>query len=227
MPTTDEVKSTSPQPSHLTRQRIRITFARDGNTRYVGHLDMVRTWERVIRRARLPIAYTEGFNPRPRLTFAAALPVGCTSDQEVLDVILAHACNLSDVRRQLDGAVPEGIRVVDVAGVDYSAPALQTQTRAAEYTLAPMEGTSAEDAGSRVRALLDAPALARQRRDKTYDLRPLILDLWVEAGEDAETRVGMLLKAEEGGTGRPDEVAAALGWDATAVRIHRRRLIFA
>jgi radical SAM-linked protein len=213
--------------SHPTRQRVRITFARGENTRYVGHLDIVRTWERIIRRARLPIAYTEGFNPRPRLTFAAALPVGCTSDQEVLDVILSQACDLADVHRRLDEAVPEGIRVADVAEVPYSAPALPTQTRAAEYALSPPASESVEQAQARVQALLGAVSIERQRRNKTYDLRPLILDLWVEDAEGSRALIGMRLKAEEGGTGRPDEVAAALGWDAAAVRIHRRRLIFA
>lgn len=215
------------QPVPPTRQRLRITFARGDNVRYVGHLDMVRTWERIIRRADLPIAYSEGFNPHPRLAFAAALPVGCTSDQEVLDVILSRPCDLADTWRRLDQAAPAGIAVVDLAEVPYSAPALQTQTRATEFVVTPSEELSVEEAQARVRSLLDRPSIERQRRDKTYDLRPLILDLWVETGEDGRARIVMQLKAEESGTGRPDEVASALGWDAAAVKIHRRRIFFA
>lgn len=228
---TDETTIVSPspvtQPAHLNRQRVRITFARGENARYVGHLDMVRTWERIIRRADLPIAYSEGFNPRPRLTFAAALPVGCTSDGEVLDVILSERRDLADVRERLDRAVPAGIQMVDVAEVPYSAPALQTQTRAAEFVVKPAADQPVEAVQARVRSLLDAPLIERTRRDKTYNLRPLILDLWVEIAEDGRFAVGMRLKAEESGTGRPDEVAAALGWDAASVKIHRRRIIFA
>jgi len=215
------------QPGAVVRQRLRITFARGENVRYVGHLDMVRTWERIIRRANLPIAYSEGFNPRPRLAFAAALPVGCTSDQEVLDVILSHPCDLAEVRHRLDRAVPAGIRVVDVSEVPYSTPALQTQVRAAEFVATPSADEPVEQAQARIRALLDAPSIERTRRDKAYDLRPLILDMWVETDEDGRVRIGMKLKAEESGTGRPDEVAAALGWDATVVRIHRRKIFFA
>ncbi|HLF26062.1 MAG TPA: TIGR03936 family radical SAM-associated protein [Anaerolineae bacterium] len=214
-------------PSVVTRQRLRITFARGENTRYVGHLDMVRTWERIIRRADLPIAYSEGFNPRPRLMFAAALPVGCTSDQEVLDVILSHPCDLAHVRAQLDRAAPAGIDVVDVAEAPYSAPALQTQTRAAEFVITPVEAAPVEQLRSRVQALLDAPSIERTRRDKTYDLRPLLLDMWVENDAEGRARIGMKLKAEESGTGRPDEAAAALGFDSALVKIHRRRLILA
>ena len=215
------------RPNHLNRRRVRITFARGDNVRYVGHLDMARTWERIVRRAGLPMAYSEGFNPRPRLAFAAALPVGCTSDQEVLDVILSEPREPAEIRDCLNRAAPAGITVLDVAEVPYSAPALQTQTRAAEFVVAPFEELSVEEAQARVRSLLDRPSIERKRRDKTYDLRPLILDLWVETGEDGRARIGMKLKAEESGTGRPDEVASALGWDAAAVKIHRRRMFFA
>ncbi len=209
------------------RQRVRITFARGENARYVGHLDMARTWERILRRADLPIAYSEGFNPRPRLTFAAALPVGCTSDQEVLDVILSQPRDLADVRARLDRAVPLGIGVVAVEEAPYSAPALPTQTRATEFVVTLPADVSIDDAQARVQTLLQAASIERTRRDKTYDLRPLIVDLWVESGEDGRARIGMRLKAEESATGRPDEVVAALGWDVASVKSHRRRIIFA
>jgi radical SAM-linked protein len=212
--------------SLLNRRRIRITFARGDNVRYVGHLDMARTWERIVRRAGLPMAYSEGFNPQPRLSFAAALPVGCTSDQEVLDVILFEPRDPAEIRDHLNQAAPEGITVLGVTEVSYSAPALQTQTRAAEFVVTPLDPISLEDARERVQALMDAESLMRTRRDKTYDLRPLILDMSVEASETGQVQVRMTLKAEESGTGRPDEVAAALGMDVAVVRIHRRRLIF-
>lgn len=211
----------------MDRQRVRITFARGDNVRYVGHLDMARTWERIVRRAGLPMAYSEGFNPRPRLSFAAALPVGCTSDQEVLDVILSEPRDPAEIRDRLNQAAPDGITVLDVSEVPYSAPALQTQTRAAEFAVTLLDPISPEGMRQRVQALLDAESIERTRRDKTYDLRPLILDMSVEVSETGQVRVGMTLKAEQSGTGRPDEVVAALGVDAAAVRIHRRRLIFA
>ena len=102
----------------------------------------------------------------------------------------------------------------------YSAPALQTQLSASEFFVTVAEPN--EDLHTRVRALLDAPRIERQRRDKTYDLRALILDMWVEDGQG----IGMKLVAGEAGTGRPDEVVSALGLSITAVKIHRRRLFF-
>ena len=211
----------------MDRQRVRITFARGENVRYVGHLDMVRTWERIVRRAGLPMAYSEGFNPQPRLSFAAALPVGCTSDQEVLDVILSEPRDPAEIRERLNQAAPEGIAVLEVSEVPYSTPALQTQTRAAEFVVTLLDPISPEDTRERVHALVTAESIVRTRRDKTYNLRPLILGMSVEASETGQVQIGMTLKAEESGTGRPDEVVAALGMDVAAVRIHRRRLIFA
>ncbi len=72
-------------------QRLRITFSQQGVLRYVGHLDVVRTWERALRRASIPLAYSEGFNPQPRLFFAAALPLGATGQREIVDVVLAES----------------------------------------------------------------------------------------------------------------------------------------
>ena len=77
----------------VTKQRLRIRFTRDETLKFIGHLDMARTWQRIARRANLPLAYSEGFNPQPRLTFAAALQVGCTSDHEELDMVLSPACD--------------------------------------------------------------------------------------------------------------------------------------
>ncbi len=80
-------------------QRMRVWFATDDTVKYVGHLDMHRTWERAIRRAGLPLAYTQGFNPQPRLQFAAALPVGFTGRGEVADVFLNESAAARSVRR--------------------------------------------------------------------------------------------------------------------------------
>lgn len=188
---------------------------------------MVRTWERIIRRAGLPIAYSEGFNPHPRLAFAAALPVGCTSDDEVLDAVFSPPCDPADVCVRLDRAAPAGIRVIEAIETPYSAPALQTQLRAAEFVASLQDDTPIEQVQPIVQALLDATSIERTRRGKTYDLRPLILAMQVEPDQEGRASVVMRLKAEESGTGRPDEVIAALGWEAAQVKIHRRKLIWA
>src|SRR5512136_1884193 len=118
-----------------TKQRLRITFTRDETLKYIGHLDMARTWQRITRRANLPLAYSEGFNPQPRLSFAAALPVGCTSDHEELDLVLWPACVIGDVKTQLDRALPPGMKVISIEELPLNAPALQMQLIATEFEI--------------------------------------------------------------------------------------------
>ncbi len=90
------------------KQRLRITFTRDETLKYIGHLDMARTWQRIARRANLPLAYSEGFNPQPRLSFAAALPVGCTSDHEELDMVLSPPCAIDEVKSAIGSSAAAG-----------------------------------------------------------------------------------------------------------------------
>ena len=91
-------------------QRMRVTFATADTVKYVGHLDMHRAWERAIRRAGLPLAYTQGFNPQARLQSAAALPVGFTGQGEVADVFLNEALEPAEFLSRLTAALPPGIR---------------------------------------------------------------------------------------------------------------------
>jgi len=207
------------------KQRLRIHFTRDESLKFVGHLDMARTWQRIARRANLPLAYSEGFNPQPRLTFAAALQVGCTSDHEELDMVLSPACEIADVKAQLDRALPAGMKVVSIAEMVYNAPALQMQLIATEFEIT-VEG--AETIGllqERVAQFSNATEIMRERRGKPYNLRPLVQTLTIEPEADRVV-IRSRLQATQEGTGRPDELAAALGLDPAVVKIKRTQLIF-
>src|SRR5512146_1378298 len=107
--------------------RLRITFAKTEAMRYTGHLDLHRTWERTFRRAQLPLAYSQGFHPQPRINLASALPLGFTSDSEVADIWLEKDMPLDQIRELLQAALPPGISILQIEEVDSQAPALQTQ----------------------------------------------------------------------------------------------------
>src|SRR5512143_4102672 len=109
------------------KQRLRVHFTRDETLKYIGHLDMARTWQRIVRRAALPLAYSEGFNPQPRMSFAAALPVGCTSDHEELDMVLAPPMSIEAVKANLERALPLGMKVISIEEMPLNTPALQMQ----------------------------------------------------------------------------------------------------
>ena len=112
--------------------RIRITFSKQGALRYIGHLDLHKLWERAARRAELPLAYSQGFHPQPKMNLAAALPLGFSSRCEVLDLRLEHDISLDGLGEKLNATMPSGIRILQVEQADDRAPALQTQVVSAE-----------------------------------------------------------------------------------------------
>lgn len=201
--------------------RIQITFSKQGALRYTGHLDLHKLWERAARRAELPLAYSQGFHPQPRMNIAAALPLGFSSTCEVLDLRLERDIELDSLPDQLNATLPTGIHVSAVTQVDERAPALQTQVLSAEYEVRMIEAGFPSEVRRSVEALMAAESIIRIRREKQYDLRPLIE--WVEVRGDT---IAMRLAAREGATGRPEEVLAELGIAFDETRIERTKLIF-
>jgi radical SAM-linked protein len=205
--------------------RLRITFAKTEAMRFTSHLDLHRTWERTFRRAELPLAYSQGYTPHPRLNLACALPLGFTSEGEVIDAWLEEQAPIPEIRAALERASPPGMRVLAIEEADEREAALQTELEAAEFVITLAEPLPDLERGCQ--ALLQAQSLPRQRRGKAYDLRPLIHDLQPAPDDDqGRQRLTIRLSAREGATGRPEEVIAALGAAAEGARVHRTRLIF-
>jgi len=207
--------------------RARITFSKKGALRYIGHLDLQMLWERAARRAGLPLAYSHGFHPQAKISFASALPLGFSSRTEEMDMRLQTEMDLSELTGRLKKALPAGIAILDVRPVDEAGPALQTQVRAAEYEVTLIEKCDATELQLGIDRLLTAQSLPRERRGKAYDLRPWIEALsLIDGTEDGEIKILMRLSARESATGRPEEVLAELGVAARDARIERSRLIF-
>ena len=205
--------------------RIRLTFAKTAAMRFTGHLDLHRTWERTLRRARLPLAYSQGFSPHPHINLASALPLGFTGEAEIIDIWLEQELPIAEAQALLEPALPPGIQLVSIVEIDGRRPSLQTELQASEFTITFLEPFP--DLAERCAALLQAASLPRQRREKNYDLRPLILALEPLALDaDNKPRLLARLSACEGATGRPEEVVEALGVAAETTRVHRTRLIF-
>ena len=203
--------------------RVRITFTKQGALRYTGHLDLHRLWERAMRRADLPITYSQGFHPQPRMSLAAALPLGFSSRCEMLDVRLNDEIPLEDIRVRLKDNLPHDIQVTNIESVDERAPALQTQVVSAQYHVQLTEPVDGSDLKRRVAELLESESIPRERRGKFYDLRSLIEALTADI---ESSTLQMTLAAREGATGRPDEVLTALGIEPEYARVERTRLIF-
>ena len=199
--------------------RYRATYAKTEAMRYTGHLDVQRTWERTLRRARLPLVYTQGFNPRPKLLLAAALPLGFTSDCEVVEFHLDSDLPPAEVEGRIREAAPPGIALQTVEAVDSRTPKIPNLVESACYRVTLLGPVN--DLSARVDRILKSGTLPRERRGKPYDLRPLIEQL--TAADDRTLE--MQLAARPGATGRPEEVLLALDLDPLAARIHRTELL--
>lgn len=205
--------------------RIRITFAKTEAMRYTSHLDLHRTWERLLRRAGLPLAYTQGFKPHPRINLAAALPLGFTSENELVDIHLERELPVEDITEALRRAAPPGLQVKQVEEVQEGLPALQKTLEASEYIVTLLDPIP--DLLVKLEELLAASSLPRERRGKSYDLRPLIQAAEVLSPDESGCqRLSLRMSAREGATGRPEEVVLALGGDPLSTRVHRLRLVF-
>ena len=216
------------------RQRWRLVVARSAEAPLAAQREIVEGWSAALEAAGLPLMDSAGTRSRARLSFGAALPVGMVAERELIDVVLAEQWPVWRVRDALVRNIPTGWRLVDLFDVWLAGPPLAGQVAAGDYRI---ELERAPDPAVLIRAaaqLLAAGSIPRGRerggRIVTYDLRPLVIDLAVEPGPPAVVRTRTRFHPELG-TGRPEEVLAALadlaGTELSARSIVRERLILA
>jgi radical SAM-linked protein len=210
--------------------RLRLKFGRGPQLKFLSHLDLMRLWERVFRRARVELSYSEGFSPHPRISLAAPLAVGVTSTAELMDVFLSRQTTPGNFVQNVAPQLPKGISIIDIQPVSLEAPSLQSRLRFAEYLVEDEGQQGTADVESSMKALLALETLpwhhTRDTGERFYDLRPLIDNLWVEAKKDNLYTIGMRLRCDSSGSGRPEQVIKALGFGGTPVSIERTKLIF-
>ena len=212
-------------------QRLRIKFGRSDELKFISHLDLMRCWERAMRRAAIPLAYSEGFTPHPRIALAAPLALGVTAGAELMDVNLNRWVSphwfIAGVERQL----PQGLTMSAAVPVSLTLPSLQSAVRTAEYLVeveAPSGFAAIERSIAELLSLKELPW--HHRRDTgehNYDLRALIEELWIDNSSGLLVTLGMSLRCDSTGSGRPEQVALALGIDSYPKRIHRTKLVLA
>jgi radical SAM-linked protein len=207
-------------------QRIQITFGKVGALKYTGNLDVAKIWERVLRRARLPILYTQGFNTRPRIQLATALPLGITSECEILDVALREKLPSFDgVQERIMAVAPAGLRVFEIEEVPPQSPALQALVRRATYRIRFEDGIQRDRLQQAIDDILSRERIVKVRirkngRKSSADIRPLIYDLHISAEGDLIAHLG----AGERGNLQPANLLAEMGLGEAYTTIHRYEL---
>jgi radical SAM-linked protein len=212
------------------KYRLRLTFAKKEQIKYIAHLDLALAWERALRRARIPLAHSQGFNPRPKMQVASSLPLGTTGQAEIIDIIVTEPISVEDALARIRPALPVGIALHAVEAVPLKAPTLQQLVRQAEYRVLVETELSEAELRERVAALLAAKEIiqSRQRRKKEekFDLRPLLHELDLIAVSQGQAELHMTLTAGQFGNLRPEAVLKALDLADQWASIERTKLIF-
>jgi radical SAM-linked protein len=191
--------------------RYWLKFSKEGELRFISHLDLQRSWQRSIRRAGLPVAYSAGFNPRMRLTFASALPVGATSEAEYAEIRFTRPLTAAEWQHW-QGTMPQGFAMLGHREVPDGVASLMSLTGAVGWQVQ-VADREEDELSAALRKIISSGQLPVERTGKkgkvTVDLRPDILCL-----EFCGRGVRMLLQTGEAGGAKPQEVLAAAGLSA-------------
>jgi len=212
-----------------TMQRLRIKFRRGAEVKYISHLDIMRLWQRALNRAGMALAYSEGFHPHPKISLAVPLAVGVTSEAELMDITLTRETSPHFFTAAVNQQLPAGFQILQVVPIAETMPSLQSQVHFAEYTVELETEKGQTEITSAIASVLSLKHLPWQHQRDTgprhYDLRALIDDIWLVNCQDKRCTIGMRLRCDSGGSGRPEQVTAALGFAELPKSIHRTKLI--
>lgn len=161
-------------------QRIRLRYTKRGRLRFTSHRDFQRAFERALRRSEVPMAYSAGFTPHPKVSYAGAAPTGVASEAEYLEIALTQPRDPGALRALLDGSLPPGLDVTDA--VEAHTAGLPERLEASEWLLR-LEGVDPRDAERAVGAFLAAGSVEVRRTTKngvrTFDARGAVVSLAV------------------------------------------------
>jgi radical SAM-linked protein len=219
-------------PPPDTRTHVRVRFGKLGRLVALSHLETMTAVLRAVRRAGLPVAYSQGYHPKPRVSFGPALPVGLESHCEYLDLELVGLHDAAEVAGRLGAQLPEGFPVYDAREVDPRAPSISESLRAVHYLAEFPENWDGAALEERVQAFAGAersvvrrapPPKDRGRgrgdkiapgKEREINLKQIVTHLAVEA----DGRVAFSLKADPSGSAKPAEVLAAIFGDGVPPR---------
>jgi len=195
--------------------RLVVKYTKGEKVKYISHLDFMRLVQRALRRAEIPVAYSKGFNPHPRLSFASALAVGTTSEGEYLEIILEKEMEPETLCHRMNEKLPEGIRFVKAVAIDDKAPSLMSVIERGEYLIhisgMPDEGL---DAVSVIEDFLNQTEIFTIKKTKKgerhVDIRPMIHSIDIIAQHQDGITIKALLSTGSKANLRPEQLIEAL-----------------
>ena len=204
-------------------QKLTVTFRKGESARFLSHLDLTAMLEYTVRRARLPVALSEGFSPRPRLSVAASLALGYVGNAEILEIVLREPVDPGSAAERLAAVLPPGVDIVDVRETPVGEKSAASRLASAVYRMDLREPVS--DLEERISALVRCRDLhwdeTRDGRRRERDLRPMLL--WMDAiGTEA---VRLEVRMDGDGSARPEHFLAFMEIPSEGVRIVRERIV--
>jgi radical SAM family uncharacterized protein/radical SAM-linked protein len=221
----------SPPPREAL-QRIRFRIGRVGEARFLSHLEMQAAWVRALRRAHVPVAYSQGFHAHPKINFSTAAPLGEESEGDYLDVALDEFRFPDEILPQVRAALPRDFRAYEAVDVPLRAPALMTQVTGFRYTLHPLAEMAVlepavQELLGRERLVVTRKAKAsykgtKRREAVEMDIRPMVESLAVRGDDAGEPVIEFVTKGVEGRFAKPREIIELLGLDPVTTRVVKR-----
>lgn len=204
----------SDKADYMFRERVRVFFSRKGYIRFISHLDLMRAFERALRRSGLPLRMTGGFNPRPRISFPLALAVGWEAEREVMEFELDLWVPPDEAGRRLQEQMPNGLEILEsnlVKGAD------SAQVAEAEYRVEPFDDELTERlTESAVEDFLARETFEveriRKKKLKSVDIRQYVRAMRLKDGT-----LYVTMSVSPSGTTRPEEVLLGLGFDKNEI----------
>ena len=223
------------QPNQERAQRIRVWFGKIGEMALVSHLDLVRLFDRVVRRAAIPISFTGGFHPGPRISIANALSLGATSSGEIVDFELTKVMDLETFKQQLTAQLPADLPVYQVEEIPLNAPAATRLLEKAEYLLTfNSEGIDCQQWQNWIEAIKQATVMEREKTTKsgkkvTINLREQLYELELKTVDKQAVLCYVGSCRNDGTLLQPDHIVEMLervsGQEISLLNCHRQCLI--
>jgi radical SAM-linked protein len=217
----------------VNRVRIRIAFAKENDAKFIGHLDLTKVFERALRRAGLPMLFSEGFNPHPKISFGSALALGATSVREYVDIDLAEDIKPADFMIKMQAQLPQGIVILAAKEVAQKSKPLMAVLNCTSYQvktpiLLPLAQEKLDEELDEFLAQEDIAYVRYSKKGRQEkNLRPFIRELKGTVVNDQYVEFGMELEINDQGSVKPIELVGVLRefgelpLDVEGTRVHR------
>jgi radical SAM-linked protein len=215
---------------------VRLKFTKGNEVKYISHLDLMRVFQRAIRRTGVPIAYSSGFNPHQELSFGAPLSLGVTSEAEYVDIKLAKAMDVEEIKNRMNSSLPEGIRILGGIKLPENPKSAMSVVTNARYKIRMnIENVTAEAMSKSIEDFLAQEHIKVMKEQpkkgfelKEIDIRPMIVGMRLFQFEEASCVIDCLLLSGSRGNLKPELLMMAFkdftGYNIFGIRIHREEV---